>query len=389
MSRSTVTKLTDTKIRGDMEPRMHPDGDGLYLRVSKSGTKAWVFVWIRQGKRREMGFGAYPQCTLAAARQKRQAAHDALSKGGDPAEARKRAAASSLVETAKLFRKHKGGDASAKVADRWVPLIERHGGPLCTMPIEKITAAEIATQLRKVQAKAPTQAAALQALLARVFAYAGASGYRDGDNPADWRGKLTFIMADLGKEPSHHPALPYADVPAFIAKLQASSRRTSQAVLLFAILCACRSMEAVGARWEEIDLATGVWTIPASRMKGKQMHRVPLSSAALAVLQAQKPKRSGYVFEGRQKGKPFGASTMRDAMERMGAGGSPHGFRTCFRAWSGAQGLWSDSLLERCLAHLVGTEVTRSYDREDYLEQRRPIMEAWGQFCMREAAALT
>lgn len=386
MSRSTITKLTDAKIRGDLAPKMHPDGDGLYLRVSKTGTKAWVFVWIRQGKRREMGFGAYPQTSLSVARKKRDEAHDALSKGIDPAEARKRAAASTLVEVAKLFRKHKGGAVSAKVADSWVPLIERHAGPLCTMPVEKITAAEIAAQLRKVQAQAPAQAAALQALLARIFSYAKAAGYREGDNPADWRGSLTHMMAPLGKPATrHHPALPYADVPAFIGKLLGSSRRTSQDVLLFAILCACRSMEAVGARWEEIDMDAAIWSIPAARMKGKLMHRVPLSDAALAVLRAQGPKAKGWVFEGRSKGKPFGASTMRDAMDRMATGGSPHGFRTAFRAWSGAQCIWADSLLERCLAHLVGTEVTRAYDREDYLEQRRPVMEAWGRFCMGDA----
>jgi integrase len=255
------------------------------------------------------------------------------------------------------------------------------------MPVEKITAADIANQLRKVQEVAPAQAAALQELLARVFSYAKASGYRDGDNPADWRDSLTHLMPDLGKEATrHHPALAYKDVPAFIDKLQSSSRRTSQSVLLFAILTACRSMEAVGARWEEIDMEAAVWSIPAARMKGKVLHRVPLSGAALALLQAQGPKRSGYVFEGRQKGKPFGTSTMRDAMERMGVIASPHGFRTAFRGYTGAQAIWADSLLERCLAHLVGTEVTRSYDREDYLEQRRPIMENWSRFCMGEAA---
>jgi integrase len=209
-------------------------------------------------------------------------------------------------------------------------------------------------------------------------------GYRDGENPARWRGHLDKLLPARRKvrKVEHHAALAYAELPAFMADLRQREGIGARA-LEFAILTATRTGEVIGATWAEIDLEARLWTIPADRMKGRRQHRVPLSDRAIENLAAL-PCIQGneFMFPGARDGKPLSNMTMLKTLERMGRDDlTAHGFRSSFRDWAAETTGYPGELVEMALAHVVSNATEAAYWRGDMFDKRRRLMADWAAYC--------
>ncbi len=381
-----TNKLSDTALRKtQFKPGLHGDGGGLYLRVSASGAKSWVMLYVRSGKRTELGLGAYPQTSLATAREKVRAAHDLLSKGGDPLTEKRREACPTLDALTDRFKEEFGHTVVPKLAKRWRSLVTIHAAKLCPLMVDRISTADVVATLKAAQKTNPASAKHLRGILERIFDYAKVLGFRN-DNPAVWKGHLALAMAPLGQEPTHQPALPYADCPDFFAKM-GEGMTNAKAGIRFLILTACRTNDVAGMRWQEID--GDVWTIPATRTKNRKEFRVPLTPAALAVIERQRvtmggePKPEAIVFAGRFEGRPMSPHTMlRILNDEFDSQFTVHGFRSSFSTYMREKTDFPFEVIEACLQHAVGNIVARSYARGDVIEKRRAVLEAWADFLM-------
>jgi integrase len=230
----------------------------------------------------------------------------------------------------------------------------------------------------------------LRGRIENVLDWASTRGYRQGDNPARWRGHLENLLPRRAKvrQVKHHPALPYQEIGAFLSALRAQESIAARALEL-AILTAVRTGEVIGAVWDEIDLGSKTWTIPAERMKGGLAHRVPLSGAAVAIIESMKPLANGrFVFPGMRTGKPLANSALLDALRRLGRDDlTVHGFRSSFRDWAAEMTNYPREVCEMALAHSVGNKVESAYRRGDLLEKRRLLMDAWAAHCNVTAAS--
>lgn len=217
-----------------------------------------------------------------------------------------------------------------------------------------------------------------------VLDWATARGHRAGDNPARWRGHLDKILPARAKvqRTKHHAAMPYAEVPAFIAAL-ADQEGIAALALRFVILTAARTGEAIGARWDEID--GDVWAIPGERMKSGRPHRVPLAPAAAAIVKALRGLDPVFVFPGGRQGKPLSNMALASVLKRMGrTDATVHGFRSAFRDWAAERTAFPREVAEGALAHVLTDKVEAAYRRSDLFERRRRLMEVWAGFCMAE-----
>jgi integrase len=252
-------------------------------------------------------------------------------------------------------------------------------------PLASIDTADMQRMLARIWTEKPPTAGRVRARVEAILDAAKVHGLRDGENPARWKGHLENIFPKLTKVATvqHHAAMPYADVAAFMARLREQTGASDRA-LEFAILTAVRTSEALNATWAEIDLDQRVWTIPASRMKAKRDHRVPLSDRALAVLQDMAAVRQGdYVFSFRP-GRPLTKTVLQGALGRMGAAVTAHGFRSTFRDWAGDHG-FPREVAEAALAHVMGDATEQAYARSDALARRAVLMAAWASYCEGEA----
>jgi integrase len=238
--------------------------------------------------------------------------------------------------------------------------------------------------LEPIWAEKPETAGRVRQRIESVLDWARVHGYREGENPARWRGHLDKLLPAQAKvsRVEHHPALPYAEVQIFMSLLRQQEGVAAKA-LEFAILTAGRTGEVLGARWDEIDLGTRTWIIPAGRMKGEREHRVPLSAPAIAIVEAlREVHTSDYVFPGGRTGKPLSNMAMLTLLRRMNRRDlTVHGFRSTFRDWAAEQTVYPNDVVEMALAHAVGNKVEQAYRRGDLFEKRRKLMEAWAGFC--------
>jgi len=381
----TTNKLTAVGIASLRGRSRHGDGGGLWLNISHSGSKAWVFRWSpKGGKPREMGLGSYPAVSLANARQLAVGYREHVAAGRDPKAERDKG-------TGKLF-----GDVVAayleamspkwtndKTRWQWRSTLMDVCRGLHKRPVAQIDTPDVLGILNKMWLTTPETAARVRMRIERVLYYAKAQGWRDGENPARWRGHLENILPQRDRRlVKHHPAMRYADLPEFMLRLRATEALAARALELL-ILTASRTGEVLKAQWSEIDLEARVWCIPAERMKAKNEHRIPLSGAALAVVGPLHEMRvSDYVFPGQKAGKPLSNMSMEMVLRRMRMEGvTVHGFRSTFRDWCGDETDYPREIAEAALAHRLGDSVELSYRRGDALEKRRQLMEDWSNFC--------
>jgi integrase len=384
-----VKKLSARQVTTLTKPGRHGDGDGLYLVVDPSGARRWLFMFRWEGKLKEMGLGGTSSVTLAEARDKANAARRQLQSGISPLEAKRAAeAAAQAGQTFGAFADElvediKGGFRNEKHKWQWSHTLKIYAAALRPIPIDAVSTEHVLDVLKPLWTTKQETASRLRGRIERVLDAARAKGIRTGDNPARWRGHLDHLLPRRQKlQRGHHPAMPCADVPAFISELRQRDGMASLA-LEMTILCASRSGEVLGATWGEFDRKSKVWTIPAKRMKAGVEHRVPLSDRTIAILDAaEEMKTSDYVFPGTRKGKPLSNMAMAVLLKKRmkHAGLTVHGFRSSFRDWAGEHTSFPREVAEAALAHVVGDAVERAYRRGDALEKRRKLMDAWAKF---------
>jgi len=388
MARGT-NRLTALRASGIKKKGRYADGGGLYLRVSPSLNKSWVFRWVRGGSENEMGLGAFPDISLSDARHLALEARQHLAVGRNPRieRDRRQEQGRTFGEVADEYLSAMQGRWShEKTVKQWHHTLAKLSAPIRKSPVSQVDTAAVLRLLKPIWDEKPETAAKSRMRLEAVLDYAKAKGWRDGENPARWRGHLANILPPRKRlTRGHHPAMPYRDVPAFLDQLRTSEAMAARA-LEFLILTACRTQEVLGARWDEIDFANALWVVPTSRMKMKREHRVPMAERAIEVLKPlYEARTSEFVFPGQVQGKPLSNMAMEMLMKRMKVkGASPHGFRSSFRDWAGDCTSFPREIAEAALAHKVGDSVEQAYRRGDALEKRRALMQAWADYSSRE-----
>lgn len=367
---------------------MLPDGGGLYLQVSASGSRSWLFRYRWQGRRPEIGLGSYPSISLAEARHRAGVARAALAElpprdpkvaldgDGNDRDTSFGAYANAWMES------NLGDFTNDKHRQQWRNTVTTYAKPIWNEHIDAVETAHILSLLKPIWNEKRETANRVRGRIERILDAAKSEGMRLGDNPARWRGHLKNLLPNQKKPVKHHAALPFADVPAFIAMLRKRKALSARA-LEFLILTAVRSSEGRGAKWSEFDLTKRLWVIPAERMKESREHRVPLSDAVMAILEPLAEARiSEYAFPN-LSGKGFMSETaIRNLMQRMDVQGPTiHGFRSSFKDWTAETTQFSWDITEQALAHVVGDQTERAYRRGDALEKRRDLMQAWSIFC--------
>lgn len=403
-------KLTDTAIRGDLAPGKYGDGEGLWLLVSPKGAKRWCFRWKFDGRENSMTLGPYPTIGLAKARTEATQRRAELAAGRDPARVRQQereqarleaARAVTFEQAAKQFISSRAsGWKNPKHARQWPDCMEDYVYPIIgKLPVaaidnryvldvlEQDVPAVLAADGREVYpagkfwfARAYT-ANRVRGRIEAILDWARFNGYRQGDNPARWKGNLDFALQKAAKQ-EHHPALPFHQVSDFLRDLRGREGATILA-FEFLILTAARTNEVLHAKWAELDDGLTVWTIPAERMKSKREHRVPISSPARAVLMKARERRRGdYVFPAARASRPMSNMSLLALLRRMKRTDiTPHGMRSTFRDWAAECSSFPNEVAEMALAHVIANGAEAAYRRGDLFEKRRGLMEAWANYC--------
>jgi integrase len=375
---------------------LHGDGGGLYLRVSSPTARSWVLRYMLSGTAREMGLGPYPDISLSDARQIAADARKLKALGKDPIAARAALRAQERAEAARAvtFRHcaeayiaaHAKGWKNAKHAAQWSAALETYAMSLIgKLPVQSVDGAMVHKILEPIWSQKPETAGRLRGRIESILDWATARGYRQGENPARWKGNIENLFPARSKvrRVEHHAALPYSEIGAFIAALEAEEG-LGALTLRLAILTAARTGEIIEAKWDEFDLGKGIWTVPANRMKAGREHRVPLSKPAIAILHERQKAANGskFVFPGAKHGKPLSNMAMLQTLRRMKRDDlTVHGFRSSFRDWAAERTSYPADVAEAALAHVVGDKVEAAYRRGDLFEKRRRLMDAWAQFC--------
>lgn len=378
-------------------PGFHAVGGvaGLHLdaKPTADGTAAsWILRVAVGDRRRDFGLGRYPDVTLETARQRARETREQIRQGVDPLAARRavqdalRAAEAKRItfdEAAKLAHHAKAPEfKNRKHRVQWVNTLETYASPVIgDLPVGDIELPHVIKVLDPIWQTKTETATRVRQRIEAVLSWATANKYRSGPNPAAWEGNLEHALpkAMKVKRVKHHPALPWQDVPAFVARLR-EHRGTGPRALEFLILTAARSGEVRLATWDEIDLAARLWTVPAERMKAGKVHHVPLSEAAADLLRAL-PRMEGcnYVFPG-PRGKPLSDSTLSKLMRDMDVEATPHGFRSGFKDWCRSCTNYPDEVSELALAHVNSDSTRSAYARDGLLAKRKALMAAWAKY---------
>lgn len=394
-----TNKLTAVRVDRLKKPGRYGDGGGLWLQIASGGTKSWLLRYQRDGKPRQMGLGPVSLVTLADARERARDARRILLDGGDPIEVRNTERLAAKIEAArgmtfqqcaeKYIATHEAAWRNEKHRAQWRSTLERYAYPkIGSLPVSAIDTALVLKVLEPIWGKKSETASRLRGRIEAVIDWATAREYRAGDNPARWRGHLDKLLPSKRKLRSvrHHTAIPYDELPAFMARLRRSEFVSARA-LEFTILTAARTGEVIGARWPEIDTAAKVWTVPASRMKAGREHRVPLSDRAIELLTAlPREDDNNHIFIGARKGAGLSNMAMLELVK--GAGVTVHGFRSTFRDWAAETTAYPNHVVEMALAHLIGDKVEAAYRRGDLFEKRRRLMRDWATYCAKTPKAV-
>jgi integrase len=376
---------------------MYGDGGGLYLRITQDGTKNWVFRYMLDGRPRWMGMGPLAIYGLQEARAKALDARRLRHEGIDPIEARKGERLRTRLDAAKAItfkecadnyiKAHRAGWRNGKHAAQWGATLATYAEPIIgALPVQAIDTTLVLKILEPIWTAKPETAGRVRGRIESILDWAKAREYRQGENPARWRGHLDKLLPARGKvrKVEHHAALPYTELPDFLVALREQEGIAARA-LEFTILTAARTGETIGARWSEFDLLDKTWTVPAERMKAGKAHRVPLSARALGILEEMQVHRhvdDGFVFPGGKPGKPLSNMAFLMLLRRMERDDlTAHGFRATFKTWASERTAVQNEIAEAALAHVVGSKVEQAYRRGDMFEKRRKLMQQWATFC--------
>ncbi|WP_313224151.1 phage integrase central domain-containing protein [Pseudoxanthomonas mexicana] len=361
---------------------------GLHLRINEAGARNWILRAMVGGKRRDIGLGGFPDVPLAQARDKARTTREKIGQGVDPVLERRSARQALLTavtfdEAAARFIEAKSPEwSNPKHRAQWKATLDTYASPrIGSLPVDRVELPHILEILSPIWTTKTETASRVRMRVESVLAWATASGYRSGDNPARWKGNLDVLLAKPSKvkKVEHHAALAIDALPAFVANLRGRDGVAARA-LEFLILTATRSGEVRGATWDEFDLKSGVWIIPGERMKAGKEHRVPLCARALALVKEQ-PQVAGssYVFSA-PRGGQLSDMTLSAVMRRMEVDAVPHGFRSTFRDWCSERTAYPRDVAEMALAHTIQNKTEAAYRRGDLYDKRVNMMKDWQRF---------
>jgi integrase len=357
----TALSVTQAKKRG-----YYSDGGGLFLQVSASGSKSWVFRFREAGRLHEMGLGPTHTVNLAEARQKALECRKLRLEGHDPIQVRQKQRVAVTLEAAKAmtFREcadayigaHRAGWRNAKHAAQWTSTLATYAHPkIGNLSVQAIDVALVMAVVEPIWSTKPETASRLRGRVESVLDWASARGYRTGDNPARWRGHLDNLLPPRSKVKTveHHSALPYREIAELMVEISQLDGVAARA-LEFTILTAARTGEVVGATWAEFVLADAIWVVPAERMKAAKEHRVPLSKPALAIVERMGHMRlSDFVFPGGRPTRPISNMAMLMLLRRLKRHDlTIHGFRSSFRDWVAEETNYPTEVAEMALGSL-------------------------------------
>jgi len=394
-------KLTILKVARARTPGMLGDGKGLWLRVASGGSKSWVFRFMLAGRGREMGLGSLDEISLGEARELARECRKLCRQGIDPIEARRAQRASLRLESTRsmtfeecataYIAAHQAGWNNPKHAKQWPSTLKAYAYPVFgSLPVQAIDVGLVIRAVEPIWYSKPETASRVRGRIEAVLDWATARAYRQGENPARWRGHLENLLPNKTKlhRVEHHAALPYAEIGKFMAGLRQREGISARA-LEFAILTAARTGEVTGARWDEVNRAERLWTIPAERMKADREHRIPLCDRALEIVGEMDAIRQGtLIFPGARAERPLSHMAMLRVLEAMGRSDlTVHGFRSVFRDWAAERTNFPRELCEAALAHAVESRVEAAYRRGDLFEKRQLLMAAWDCYCTAQAGS--
>jgi integrase len=402
---SKLTHLQATKLK---EPGLYGDGAGLWIKVTEHGSKSWIFRFTRAGRERWMGLGSFPDVSIAEARDAAADFRKKIRNGIDPLQEKQEQVAIALAASAtamtfdwcaeQYITAHKSGWKNSKHIDQWKNTLATYAAPIVgALAVNKIDTSDVMRILQPIWSTKSETASRLRGRIESILDWATTRKFRTGENPARWKGHLDNLLPARSKlaRVQHHPALPWSEMAAFMAELRKQVGVSARA-LEFTILTAARSGEVRGMVWSEVDFSTGMWIVPADRMKAGNEHRVPLTEQALRVLRLAKEATSlmntQLVFPGTTFTKPTDSETptlkplsdmsLTAVLRRMERGDiTAHGFRSSFRDWAAEATDFPRDMAEMALAHTVGSAVEAAYRRGDMLEKRRHMMAEWAKHC--------
>ena len=383
MPKEVHNALTPAKVKQEKRPGRYADGQGLYLHVSETGARWWLWRGTVHGRRREIGMGSARLVSLAKAREIARTWRWIARDGGDPMVERDKNRRQSLTfeEAARRVwaAQIEPPGRNEKYTKQWLTSLKAHAFPLIgSLPVHAVTQSDILRVLSPIWTERSQTARLVRQRLRTVLNWARAAGHCEGVNPVEG------VEDGLPKQRyrvQHFKALPFKELPEFMRRLEAVEGVAALA-LRFTILTAARSGEVRGARWSEIDIEDRLWVVSDARMKAEREHRVPLSGEALAVLERVCGLDSTMVFPAHKRGAIMHDMTIAAPLKRLDVPGTVHGFRSTFRDWAAERTSAPREIAEMCLAHEVGNAVERAYRRSDLFDKRRDLMDQWARFCL-------
>jgi integrase len=373
------------------------DGGGLYLHSDPPAQCSWLFRYRMDGKARWMGLGPYPAISLAKARELASNARTLRALGTDPINQRDASRAAARLAGAKVItfkqcaesyiKAHRVGWRNSVHASQWESTLRAYAYPyIGALPVQSVDTSLVMKVLEPIWAAKPETASRLRGRIETILNWARVRGYREGENPARWKGHLDHLLPAKSKvrRVQHHAAMAYAELPGFMNTLREQDSVAARA-LEFLVLTAARTGEVIGACWKEIDLKNRLWTVAAERMKAEKAHRVPLCPRAVAILEVIKPERApgdAFVFPGSRPQKPQSNMVFLMLLRRMKLGHlTAHGFRATFKTWATERTSFPREVIEAALAHVAGDKIEAAYQRGDVFDKRRRLMTAWSEYC--------
>ena len=399
MGQRLRNRLTALSVKSKSKSGRYADGGGLYFFIGRNGARSWVFRYRSRetGKLRDKGLGPAIDITLEKARARAEACRLQLLDGIDPIDQKRADRQTKALDRARRITFDSAQDQfisaneaawrNAKHRAQWRSTLKTYASSLFDLAVADVDTAIVMKALEPIWTTKTETATRVRQRIEAVLDWATARGYRNGDNPARWRGHLDKLLPKPNKLKTveHHAALPYSEMGQFMSELRDRDGLGARCLEL-QILTAARPNEAAAARWEEFDLKKSTWTIPAERMKSHREHRVPLSPGAAKLLRLL-PRQSEFIFPGGAKNMSITTAAGHKVLQAIRPGFVPHGFRSTFRDWAADQTAYPREIAEAALAHVLKDKTEAAYRRTDLFEKRRRLLDDWGKFLSSDLSA--